>query len=92
LPASYSCELLIGDKVTVETLLYYMANMVDPFDYSIHENQPILAKQLIERDANVNAVSMPHGKLPLQNACFWSSVTNLDFNELLLKAGADPSS
>jgi hypothetical protein len=82
---------LIGDEVMVENLLYYLANMVNPFDYSIHENQPIPAKQLIECDANVNAVSMPHGELPLHNTCFWSSVTNLDFNELLLKAGTDPN-
>jgi hypothetical protein len=68
------------------TPLHDLADVADPFDYSTHENQLILAKQLIEHGANVNAVSSP-----LHNACFGGNVTNLDFVEFLLEAGADPN-
>jgi hypothetical protein len=73
------------------TTLYFLANLADPFDYSTHENQLILAKQLIERGANVNTVCIPQRETPLHKACSWSVVTNLDFVELLLEAGADPN-
>jgi hypothetical protein len=82
-------ELLPGETIT--TPLHRLAGLVDPFDYSTHVNQLILAKQLIEHGANVNAVSKPHGKTPLHNACYMSVVTNLDFVELLLQNGADPN-
>jgi ankyrin repeat protein len=52
-----------------KTLLRNLADLADPFDYSTHENQLILAKQLIEHSANVNAVPTPQGKTPLHNAC-----------------------
>jgi ankyrin repeat protein len=68
-----------------------VANLADPIDYSAHENQLILAKQLIEHGANVNVVSPPSGITPLHNACHDVNVTNLDFVELLLKEGADPN-
>jgi hypothetical protein len=42
--------------------LHYVAHLADPFDYSTHENQLILAKQLIEHGADVNAVSIPQGE------------------------------
>jgi hypothetical protein len=77
------------DKVTP---LHLLANVADPFNFSTHENQLILAKQLIEHGANVNAPSSPEGHTPLQYACFKGVVTNLDFVELLLKEGADPNS
>jgi hypothetical protein len=67
-----------------------LANLADPFDYSTHKNQLILAKQLIEHSANVNAVSSD-GQTPLHHACYWGNVTNLDFVQLLLKEGADPN-
>jgi hypothetical protein len=73
------------------TPLHHLADLADPFDYSTHENQLILAKQLIEHGANVNAVSSPHCKTPLHMACFASNVTNLDFVELLLEKGANPN-
>jgi hypothetical protein len=41
--------------------------------------------------SNVNAVSIPDGRTPLHAACSWDTVTNLDFVELLLEAGADPN-
>jgi hypothetical protein len=71
------------------TPLHMLAELADPSDYSTHENQLILAKQLIEHGANVNAVTNPRGKTPLHHACYTSNVTNLDFVELLLEAGAD---
>jgi hypothetical protein len=73
------------------TPLHHSADLADPSDYSTHENQLILAKQLIEHGANVNAVSIPQCQTPLHMACFAGNVTNLDFVELLLKAGADPN-
>jgi ankyrin repeat protein len=73
------------------TPLYHLADLADPFDYSTHVNQLILAKQFIEHGANVNAVTSPRGKTALHNACNWGVVTNLDFVELLLVEGADPN-
>jgi hypothetical protein len=68
-----------------------LADLADPFDYFIHENQLILAKQLIEHGANVNALSIPQDETPLHRACYTGNVTNLDFIELLLEEGADPN-
>jgi hypothetical protein len=73
------------------TPLHDLGGMADPSDYSTHVNQLILAKQLIEHGADVNAVSSD-GETPLQNACYGGYVTNLDFIELLLEGGADPNS
>jgi hypothetical protein len=72
------------------TPLRHLAELADPFDYSTHVNQLILAKQLIERGANVNAVSN-EGITPLHHACHSGVVTNLDFVEYLLEVGADPN-
>jgi ankyrin repeat protein len=71
--------------------LQHLADLVDPSDYTTHVTQLILAKQLIEDGANVNAVSTPRGETPLHNACSSHVVTNLDFVEYLLKVGADPN-
>jgi hypothetical protein len=73
------------------TSLHFLGELADPSDYSTHENQLILAKQLIERGANVNAVSSPQGLTPLHIACSGDNVTNLDFVQLLLNEGADPN-
>jgi ankyrin repeat protein len=73
------------------TPLHHVAKMADHSDYSTHGKQLILAKQLIEHGANVNAISIPHGRSPLHNACYMGNVTNLDFIELLLEAGANPN-
>jgi hypothetical protein len=82
-------ELLPNEAI--ETPLHHLADLADPFNFSTHVNQLILAKQLIEHGANVNAVAKPIAVTPLQKACATTSVTNLDFVELLLKEGADPN-
>jgi hypothetical protein len=84
-------ELFGGEESSGATLLHMLADLADPVDYSTHVNQLILAKQLIERGANVNAVSIPNNETPLHQACFAGVVTNLDFVEHLLEAGADPN-
>jgi hypothetical protein len=76
---------------TRETPLHHLVDLADSFDYSTHVNQLILAKQLIEHGANVNALSKAHGKTPLHDTCYMGVVTNLDFVEFLLKEGADPN-
>jgi hypothetical protein len=81
----------VREGQTRGTLLYRLADMVDPNEHITHENQLILAKQLIEHGAIVNAVSSD-GKTPLHNACYGYNVTNLDFVELLLEQGVDPYS
>jgi hypothetical protein len=74
------------------TALHMLVELADPFQYSTHENQLILAKQLIEHGANVNAVTSPDSETPLHSACYGGNVTNLDCVEYLLKEGADPNS
>jgi hypothetical protein len=76
---------------TRDTLLHFLSCYADPFDYSTHENQLILAKQLIERGADVSAKASPRGETPLHSACHARNVTNLDFVQLLLEKGADPN-
>jgi hypothetical protein len=55
------------------TPLHHLADLADYSDYVTHENQLILAKQLIEHGANVNTVSSPDvdGETPLHKACYW---------------------
>jgi hypothetical protein len=74
-----------------QTPLHNLGELVAYNKYSTHENQLVLAKQLIEHGANVNAVSSPQRETPLHKACSWDVVTNLDFVELLLTKGADPN-
>jgi hypothetical protein len=78
-----------GDKEL--TTLHHLVDLADAFEYSTHENQLILAKQLIEHGANVNAVRTSFGSTPLHSKCYARNVTNLDFVELLLEKGADPN-
>jgi hypothetical protein len=75
---------------TRATPLHMLADLADPFDYSTHENQITLAKQLIEHGASVNAETR-QTETPLHNACNWIYVTNLDYVELLLEEGANPN-
>jgi hypothetical protein len=84
-------DVLFGDEETSATPLHYLTDLAVPNDYSTHENQLTLAKQLIERGANVDAVSSQLGRTPLHHACCFINVTNLDFVEYLLENGADPN-
>jgi hypothetical protein len=76
---------------TRQTPLDDLGDLADSFDYSTQKKQLILAKQLVEHGANVNAVSIRYSKTPLHNACYSGNVTNLDFIEYLLEEGADPN-
>jgi hypothetical protein len=48
--------MLFGDEGPF-TLLHMLAERSEPSNYSTHENQLILARQLIEHGANVNAAT-----------------------------------
>jgi hypothetical protein len=82
-------NMLSGDEDARGTPLHDLTDLAAPSDFSTHVNQLILAKQLIEHGASVNAVSRRYGCTPLHTACFANAVTNLDFVELLLNEGAD---
>jgi ankyrin repeat protein len=84
-------DVPLQEREVRATPLHHLANLADPCDYSTHENQLILAKQLIEHRANANPVSIPQGSAPLHTAYFGGNVTDLDIVELLLKGGADPN-
>jgi hypothetical protein len=81
---------VLAHEQSSATLLHMLADLTDPFDYTTHVNQLILTKQLVEHGANVNAAENQHSMTPLHRACFSGNVTNLDFVEYLLEAGADP--
>jgi hypothetical protein len=85
-------NMLSGDENASVPPLHLLAHLADPFDYSTHENQLILAKQLIEHGANVNAVMFHDGITPLHDSCRAETVTNLDLVEYLLENGADANS
>jgi ankyrin repeat protein len=84
-------SVLFGNEEMSIAPLHHLADLADPFDYTTHVNQLILAKQLIEHGANVNALSSRHGTSPLHSACHGDNVTNLDLVEFLLEEGADPN-
>jgi hypothetical protein len=73
------------------TPLHHLAYLADPINYSVHENQVTLGRELIEHGANVNALSFPGGETPLHLACGSQVTTNLDFIQFLLDNGADPN-
>jgi hypothetical protein len=79
------------EGVKGSTPLHLLAYLVDHNDCSTHENQSILAKQLIEHGANVNAATIPHGETPLHHACCSDITINLAFIQILLENGADPN-
>jgi hypothetical protein len=90
-PSIQSGDEPLEEGQSSSTPLHYLAGLLDPRDYVTHVNQVILAKQLIEHGANVNAVSIPEGETPLHCACCTDFVTNLDLVELLLVKGANPN-
>jgi hypothetical protein len=75
------------------TPLHCLTQMSDPSNTHMLENQCILAKQLIEAGANVNAHAQHawNKSTPLHYACNGKSCTNLDFIQLLLNHGANPN-
>jgi hypothetical protein len=79
------------EEIKGSTPLHLLAYLVDHSDYSTHENQCILAKQLIENGANVNAATSPNKETPLHHACYSDITINLGFIQILLEAGADPN-
>jgi hypothetical protein len=84
-------NVLTGIEDNNVTPLHLLSVVAVPSDYSTHENQLILAKQLIQHGANVKAVSTRNGETPLHRACSSRAVTNLDYVEYLLEVGADPN-
>jgi hypothetical protein len=75
------------------TPLHYLAQLSKPSKEHAVENQIILAKQLIEAGADVNARAQRGWKkiTPLHTACGSGSCTNLDYIQLLLDHGANPN-
>jgi hypothetical protein len=90
-PSVLSRDEPLQEGQSNSTPLHYLAGLLDPRDYLSHVNQLILAEQLIEHGADVNAVLMPQGETPLHHACHATVVTNLDLIELLLVNGANPN-
>jgi hypothetical protein len=84
-------NVLVGDEPSRITALHHLTTLSHHSNYLTHVNQLILAKQLIQHGANVNAVSIPQKTTPLHTACFSGVVTNLDLIELLLEEGSDPN-
>jgi hypothetical protein len=80
-------------SVTGVTPLHCLAQLSDPSKEDTLENQCILAKQLIEAGANVNARAQrgSYKSTPLHHACSGENCTNLDFIQLLLDHGANPN-
>jgi hypothetical protein len=75
------------------TALHWLGEMSDPSKEHTLENHCILAKQLIEAGANVNARAQRglNKSTPLHNTCSSANCTNLDFMQLLLHHGANPN-
>jgi ankyrin repeat protein len=67
------------------TPLHHLIIQLDPEDHSFHKNQVILGQQLFRHGANADLNAFSHGTTPLHIACDSSTVTNLDFIQLLWK-------
>jgi hypothetical protein len=81
------------DDGTGFTALHWLGETSDPSKEDTLNNQCILARQLIEAGANVNArAQRSFGKMtPFHNACYSGNCTNLDYIQLLLDHGANPN-
>jgi hypothetical protein len=75
------------------TPLHCLAKLNNPSKEDTLENQCILAEQLIEAGATVNARAQRclYKMTPLHGACNSGSCTNLDYIQLLLDHGANPN-
>jgi ankyrin repeat protein len=75
------------------TPLHWLTELSDPSKEHTLKNQCILAKQLIEAGANVNAHAQRGNdkSTPLHATCWSGHCTNLDFIQLLLDHGANPN-
>jgi hypothetical protein len=84
---------MITDDGMGYTPLHYLAKMSDPSKDQTLVNLCILAKQLIEAGANVNAPAQRslYKVTPLHNACYGGNCTNLDYIQLLMDHGANPN-
>jgi hypothetical protein len=67
-------NVLYGADKVRETSLHHLADLADFSNYSTHENQPILAKQL-RHGANVKALSSLLGDSPLHIVYYGGVVT-----------------
>jgi hemerythrin len=72
-----------------DTMLHILARFAHADNVVTHRNQVILARQLIEHGANVNATSSFFDYTPLHFACESSKTTNLEFIKFLLEHGAN---
>jgi ankyrin repeat protein len=72
-----------------DTLLHILSRNSHMDNIVTHRNQVILARQLVEHGANVNAASSFFDYTPLHNACQSGVTTNLEFIKFLLNNGAD---
>jgi hypothetical protein len=81
------------DDGSGSTPLHWLTELSDPGKELTLKNQCILAKQLIEAGANVNACAQRgQNKItPLHGACSGANCTNLDYIQLLLDHGANPN-
>jgi hypothetical protein len=88
-----SCPGTNMDDGRGATPLHWLAQMGDPSKEDTLENQCILAKQLIEAGANVNARAQLEWYYctPLHTACYGGNCTNLDYIQLLMDHGANPN-
>jgi hypothetical protein len=75
------------------TPLHWLTETSDPSKEHTLENQCIIARQLIEAGANVNARAQRclYKITPLHNACSSMNCTNLGLIQLLLDHGANPN-
>ena len=71
------------------TPLHHFTYQADLKHHIFHENQVILGQQLFRYGANANLGALPYGGTPLHLACHYSTVTNLDFIQLLLEKGTN---
>ena len=75
------------------TALHCLPELADPNSGASHSNVLVLARQLLDAGADVNARAGPglYRVTPLMRACGSAIATNLDLIDLYLARGADPN-